>query len=164
VINSTDDAAPSDHRSVTDTIIQKTETGDNKLKLYAEAIDIEKESVKTGSVLVKKHTILSDKDIDYDLMDENAFIETIPKGTRVFAMPVTRVEGDTTIIPIVEEVVFTEKRLFLKEEIRVTRKRATHHFHDTVSLRHQEAVVSRVQSATEGSGSPSDRGSKESEE
>ena len=64
-------------------------------------------------------------------------------------MPATRVDGNTTIIPIVEEVIYTEKHLILKEEIRVTRRRTTEHFHDTVTLRHQEAVVTRNQSATE---------------
>jgi stress response protein YsnF len=37
------------------------------------------------------------------------------------AVPETRVEGDTTIIPVVEEVMVVEKRLVLVEEIRIAR-------------------------------------------
>jgi stress response protein YsnF len=60
-----------------------------------------------------------------------------------------RHEGETTIIPIVEEVLHTERRLFLKEEVRITRKKTTDQFHDRVTLRYQEAVVTRVQSTSE---------------
>jgi hypothetical protein len=48
--------------------------------------------------------VAEDAAVDADLMREDAVIETVPRGHRVFVMPVTRVEGDTTIIPIVEEV------------------------------------------------------------
>jgi hypothetical protein len=37
--------------------------------------------------------------------------------------PVQRQEGDTLILPVVEEVLVVEKRLMLREEIRITRRR-----------------------------------------
>ena len=115
-------------------------------------LSVGKEAVETGRLRVSKQTHIHEADVDADLLREEAIVETVPRGQRIFAMPVTRVEGDTTIIPVVEEVLFTERRLFLKEEIRVTRRRTTEHFHDTVTLRRQEAVVSRLQSATEQPG------------
>ena len=123
-----------------------------KLALFAEDLSVEKEAVETGRPHVSKQTRTREANVDEDLIREDATVETVPKGHRILAMPVTRVEGDTTIIPVVEEVLYTEKRIILKEEIRVTRRRTTEHFHDTVTLRHQEAVVSRLQSATEQSG------------
>ncbi len=119
-----------------------------KLNLFAEELAVTKETVETGRLHVSKHTLTREADVDEELTREEAVVETIPKGLRVFAMPVTRVVGDTTIIPIVEEVLYTEKRLVLKEEIHITRRRTTEHFHDTVTLRHQEAVVTRDQGAT----------------
>jgi hypothetical protein len=47
----------------------------------------------------------------------------------------------------VEEIVHSERRLFLKEEVRITRQKTTKQFHDCVT-RYQEAVVTRVQSAS----------------
>jgi stress response protein YsnF len=64
-------------------------------------------------------------------------------------MPMVRHEGETTIVPIVEEVLHIERRLFLKEEVRITRKKTIDQFHDRVTLRYQEAVVTRVQSTSE---------------
>ncbi len=122
-----------------------------KLALFAEDLSVSKEIAETGRLHVSKKTLTREANVDEDLIHEDAIVETVPRGHRIYAMPATRVEGNTTIVPVVEEVIYTEKRLILKEEIRVTRRRTTEHFHDTVTLRHQEAVVTRVQSATEKS-------------
>jgi len=129
--------------------IVNNENNDLRMQLFEEQIQIDKNIVETGRVQISKTTISRQADIDADLISEDTVVETVPVGLRIDVMPKTRVEGDTTIVPIVEEVLYTEKRLFLKEELRITRRRSTRHVHDTVTLRHQEAVVSRVQSATE---------------
>ena len=124
-------------------------TGNLKLTLLAEDLSVEKEVVETGRVRVSKRTHTREVAIDEDLIKESAEIETIPIGRQIFEMPMVRHEGETTIIPIVEEVLHTERRLFLKEEVRITRKKTTDQFHDRVTLRYQEAVVTRVQSTSE---------------
>ena len=133
--------------------LQSGKPGDKagKLTLFAEDLAVSKETAETGRLHVSKKTLTREANVDEDLLHEDAIVETVPRGHRIYAMPATRVEGNTTIIPVVEEVIYTEKRLILKEEIRVTRRQTTEHFHDTVTLRHQEAVVTRVQSATEKS-------------
>jgi stress response protein YsnF len=77
------------------------------------------------------------------LVRERVEVETIPIGRRIDAMPAVRQEGDTTIVPVVEEVLYTERRLFLKEEVHIKRVRITERHQETVVLRHQEAVVER---------------------
>ena len=52
-------------------------------------------------------------------------------------------EGDTTIIPVVEEIVVVERRLVLKEEVRIRRVSTTEQHQETVVLREQEAVITR---------------------
>jgi len=59
-------------------------------------------------------------------------------------MPAVRDEGDTIVIPIVEEVLVIERRLLLKEEVRVRRVRSTERHQETVTLRHHEAVVTHL--------------------
>jgi uncharacterized protein (TIGR02271 family) len=130
-------------------------TDNLKLTLLAEELTVKKEAVETGRVRVSKDTHTREVAIDEDLLKESAEIETIPIGRQIFEMPVVRHEGETTIIPIVEEVLHTERRLFLKEEVRITRKRTTDQFHDRVTLRYQEAVVTRVQSTSEAVDNPS---------
>lgn len=120
-----------------------------KLNLLAEELNVGKEAVETGRVRVSKQTHMREVAVDEDLLRESAEIETVPIGRQIFEMPSVRCEGETIIVPIVEEILHTERRLILKEEVRITRRKTTEQFHDLVTLRHQEAVVTRVQSASE---------------
>ena len=50
----------------------------------------------------------------------------------------------STVIPVVEEVLVTQRKLVLKEEIRLRRVRSTEQHRETVTLRRHEAVVERL--------------------
>jgi uncharacterized protein (TIGR02271 family) len=113
------------------------------LQLLAEELSVSKQTVETGRVRVATRTREREALIDEDLARERVEIETVPIGLRIDAVPEARQEGDTTIIPIVEEVLVVERRLVLKEEVRITRVRTTEHHKETVMLRYQEAVVTR---------------------
>ena len=124
-------------------------TDNAKLTLLAEELTVGKEAVETGRVRVSKQTHTREVAVDEALLRESAEIETIQIGRQIFEMPSIRHEGETIVVPIVEEVLHTERRLILKEEVRITRRKTTEQFHDRVTLRYQEAVVTRVQSASE---------------
>jgi uncharacterized protein (TIGR02271 family) len=97
----------------------KDSIDDPKLSLVAEELSVVKETVETGRLRVSKQTRTREVFIDENLRSEHAEIETIPVGRQIFEMPSVRHEGDTIIIPIVEEVLHTERRLILKEESRL---------------------------------------------
>jgi uncharacterized protein (TIGR02271 family) len=59
----------------------------------------------------------------------------------VDTLPQSRYEGDTLIVPVVEEVVVTEKRYRIKEELRITTTRRQHEYRDTVPLRVEDVQV-----------------------
>jgi len=118
------------------------------LQLLAEELSVSKETVETGRVHVATRTREREALIDEDLARERVEIETIPIGLRIDEVPKARQEGDTTIIPIVEEMLVVERRLFLKEEVHIRRVRTTEHHKETVMLRYQEAVVTRHPSDT----------------
>jgi len=113
------------------------------LQLLAEELSVAKETRETGRVRISTHTHQRDALIDEDLARERVDIETIPIGRRIDAVPEVRQEGDTTIIPVVEERLIVERRLVLKEEIRVTRVRTTQRHQEKIPLRYQEAVITR---------------------
>jgi len=113
------------------------------LQLLAEDLSVSKETVETGRVRIAKRTRERPALIDESLTRERVEIETVPIGLRIDAMPKTRQEGDTTIIPVVEEILVVERRLVLKEEVRVRRVETTEPHKETVMLRYQEAVVTR---------------------
>ena len=59
-------------------------------------------------------------------------------------MPTVREDGDTVVIPIVEEALTIQRRLVLKEEVRIRRIRETEHHQERVTLRKQEAAITRL--------------------
>ena len=61
------------------------------------------------------------------------------------AVPETRVEGDTTIIPVVEEILVIEKRLVLVEEIRIRQIVTSDEISVPITLRKQTATIERTE-------------------
>jgi stress response protein YsnF len=122
------------------------ETADDPtLSLAAEAVSIKKEAHEIGRVRVATRTYERETLIEEDLARERVEIESVPVGRQIDNVPEVRQQGDITIVPVVEEVLFIERRLMLKEEIHIRRVRTTEHHQDKVMLRHQEPVVSRSQ-------------------
>ena len=114
------------------------------LPLLAEEVAVTKQVVETGRVQVARITHEREQLIDELLAQETVEIYRTPIGRQVDTMPAVREEGDTVVIPIVEEVLVIERRLFLKEELRIRRVRTTERHQESVTLRHQEAVVTRL--------------------
>ena len=118
--------------------------GETVIPLLAEEIAVSKQVVETGRVQVARVTHEREQLIDELLTHETVEIDRTPIGRQVNAMPAIREEGDTVVIPIVEEVLVIERRLLLKEEVRVRRVRSTERHQESVTLRHHEAVVTRL--------------------
>jgi len=114
------------------------------IALAVEELAVSKRVVETGRVRIARVTREREQQIDELLASESIDISRTPIGQHVDALPPVREEGDTIVIPVVEEVVVVERRLILKEEVRVRRKRTTTRHQESVVLRHQEAVVTRL--------------------
>jgi uncharacterized protein (TIGR02271 family) len=116
---------------------------ETKLQLFAEELSVAKETLETGRVRISTHTKEREAVVDQDLARERVEIETIPLGVQIETVPEVRQEGDTTIIPVVEEQLVVKRRLMLKEEVRITRVRSTERHQQEIKLRYQEATVTR---------------------
>jgi uncharacterized protein (TIGR02271 family) len=111
--------------------------------LHREALDVSRQQVETGRVQVSTITKATDALVDELLTHERVEIERVAVGRVVEKTPPIREEGETTIIPVVEETLVVEKRLVLKEEIHIRRVRVTEQHRETVVLREQEVVIRR---------------------
>jgi uncharacterized protein (TIGR02271 family) len=114
------------------------------LRLWAEAVSFERETVETGRVRVRLVTREHPETVELPLTKETFEVDRVPIGREIDAAPSPRQEGDTLVIPVVEEVIVTERRLVLKEELRLRRVRTTEQHRETVVLRRQEAIVERL--------------------
>ena len=113
------------------------------IPLYAEDISVSRRVIPKSRVQVSTATRLEDAIVDELLAREEVVIERIAIDKRIDAMPPVREEGSTIIIPVVEEVLVVERRLILKEEVHVRRVRRTERHQERVTLRKQEAFVTR---------------------
>jgi len=113
------------------------------LRLHEETAQISKASRVSGEVSVSTRTLTRDELVSQDLAHTNVEITTVPIGRAVDAIPAVREEGDVTIFPVMEEVLVIERRLMLKEEVHIRKVRTIERHQETVTLRYQEAVVSR---------------------
>ena len=112
--------------------------------LFAEELSVDRRSAEVGRVRVHVHTTERDALVDELLGSERVEIERVAIGRVVDAAPPIREEGDTTVIPVMEEVIVTEKRLILKEEIRLRRVRTTTSHRETHTVREQSAEIERT--------------------
>lgn len=111
-----------------------------------EELHVSKRVIDTGRG-VRVHKTVSERDevLDEPLMREQLVVEHIQVG-RVVAEtdpPQARQEGDTIVVPVLEEVLVVQKQLMLKEEIRITRRREEVRTSETVRLRSEQVHVER---------------------
>jgi uncharacterized protein (TIGR02271 family) len=108
-----------------------------------EQIHIQKQLVDQGGYRLSKKVSIRHETVDEPLVSRSVQIERHAVGRLLPSMesPPARREGTTMIFSVVEEVLVTEKRLMLKEEIHVTQTEATVHRPVNVALRSEEMVI-----------------------
>ena len=104
---------------------------------------VRKERVATETVRLRKRVHEDEEVLDVPVQTEAIEVERVPVGRWLDAPADVRHEGDTTVYPVVEEVLVVEKRLRLVEEVRVTRRQATRQVQERVGLRREEVVIER---------------------
>ena len=112
--------------------------------LLTEEIVLSRRKVETAVIRVATVTRTRDQVVAEPLTHERIEVEHVPVGRFVESAPPVREDGDVTIMPVMEEVIVTERRLFLKEEVHIRRIRTTGQHTETVRLREQQAVVTRT--------------------
>ncbi len=127
------------------------------IPMIAEEMQVEKRRVATGGVRIHKTVQERTETIDEPLMEERVEVERIPVNQAVDAPPPVRYEGDVMIVPLLEEIFVVEKRLVLREELRIRKQRVETHKPQTITLRREEAAVERV-SYEDDQDAPRERG------
>lgn len=122
------------------------------IRLAAETLNVGKRVVETGRVRVRRTTTERTQKVNIPLASEIVEVRRVPIGKQVKKAPRVRETADEIIIPVVEEVVFFERRLVLKEELHVRKVRSVEKHVEEVTVRVQEATVDRVapQSSDDG--------------
>jgi uncharacterized protein (TIGR02271 family) len=124
--------------------VRATKVDPDTIKLAAEELSVDRHKIETGRVRVTTVTREQEELVDVPLTRERVEVTHVPIGRAVETMPAIRQDGETTIVPVVEEVLVLERRLMLKEELHIKRVRTTERHQESVRLRRQEAIVTRI--------------------
>jgi uncharacterized protein (TIGR02271 family) len=119
-------------------------TQDTIIPLVEEEVRIDKLSVVTGKVRVRTVTDTVEEMARATLEGREVEVVRVPINREVDAAPAVRTEGDVVIVPVAEEILVVEKRLVLKEELRLQPRKTEETVEVPVTLRKQRAVVERV--------------------
>ena len=113
--------------------------------VVAETVEVGKRRVETGRVVVRKTVRTTEEVVDEPLVSEEVEVVRVPINRPIAEAVGPRQEGDTLIVPLLEEVLVVEKRLILREEVRITRRKVERRAPETVTLRSEEATVERFE-------------------
>lgn len=121
--------------------------GETTIPIIREDVIITTREVDTGGVrvhkIVNERTETVEQPTTRNFVDvERVSIGRVIEGTDV---PRARQEGDIMIIPVLEEMLVVEKRLVLKEEIRITRRRTDDVEQVQVVLREEDVQIERIE-------------------
>ncbi|MGI8669152.1 MAG: YsnF/AvaK domain-containing protein [Aridibacter sp.] len=105
------------------------------IPVIQEDIVVDKEIVETGKIKISKNISEHQQTIDMPLMQEKVSVERVAINKFVDTPPEIRHDGDTMIIPVLEEQIVIQKRLVLVEELHVRKQ--------VVEINHTETVVAR---------------------
>jgi uncharacterized protein (TIGR02271 family) len=130
------------------------------IPVVQEELRVGTRTVETGTgVRVHKTVTEREQIVDQPLLKEELVVEHIPVGTMVDPgrQPAIRYEGDTLVVPVLEEVLVVEKQLRLKEEVHITRRQREVRAPQKVSLKAEQVSVEHFDesdAASERSGIP----------
>jgi uncharacterized protein (TIGR02271 family) len=114
------------------------------IPIVAESLALSKQTVDRGAVRV--HMTVGEREVvvDEPTAEDRVTVERVAINQPIDKPVRPRVEGDTTVIPVMKEVLLVRKQLMLVEEVRLTKTRVEVRQPQTVILRTEEAHVERV--------------------
>jgi uncharacterized protein (TIGR02271 family) len=126
------------------------------IPVIRESLEVGSRRIAAGRVRVSRRAEQQEQTVDLAGWIEEATIEHIPVG-RVLepgAVPAVREEDGALIVPVLEETLVLEKRLVLREELRIVRIRRETSRRETVTLRRDRVEVERLPPADGAASTP----------
>lgn len=114
------------------------------IPVIEEQLTAERQRVRTGSVRVQKHVEHRTKRVQSTVLHDGVEVKRVAVNRVVTEAPKIRHENGIIIVPVLEEQVVMTRRLVLKEEIHVVRKRTKERVSQDVSLGRERAVIERL--------------------
>jgi stress response protein YsnF len=122
---------------------QERQPEDLRIPLHVEEVSVSRREVEKANVRIALITGTREQLVDEELTHVRVEIERVPIRRPIEVVPPISQDGDTTIIPVVEEIVAVERRFVLREEVRIRRVSTKEQHQETIVQRQQEALITR---------------------
>lgn len=119
------------------------------IPVVEETLHVEKQSFGASTVRISKTIHEEQVTVNEPIITEQVDVEHITVNQYIDAPREVRYEGDKIIVPLVEEVLVVQKRLLLREELHITKRRVEQHDPQEYTLRREEVNVERTPSDRE---------------
>ena len=141
--------------------MRKTTDTDQTIELSEERAHVDMREIEVGRVRIETRTETNQHVVEAVLRQDDVQVERVKIGLIVDVVPEIREVDGVLIIPVIEEQLFVQTRLVLKEELRVTKIAAEQIVRRTVPLRSETASVTRVPGPSSSSNAePAAKGNK----
>ena len=114
------------------------------IPVIREELRITRREVERGGVRVHKRVEEREEVVEQPTFREEVTVERVAIGQPIESEIGSRQEGDTLIIPVLEEMLVVEKRLVLKEEVRITRCRIAETEQARIVLREEHVDIEEL--------------------
>jgi uncharacterized protein (TIGR02271 family) len=115
------------------------------IPVIQEQLHITKQVTESGTISISKKIIEENYDAELSVYHEDLIVERIAKNEYIEGdLPKIHTDGDTTIIPVIKEIII--KRIMLIEELHITKRKTDALVPVHEVLRKEEITISRSDS------------------
>jgi uncharacterized protein (TIGR02271 family) len=124
----------------------RNSTGDNPIVIpvIEEHMTVEKEVIEAAKVHVRTKVTEEEATVYLPITSELYEVRRVEVDKVYNTAPPVRYEGDTIIVPVIEEIVVVEKRYKVKEEVHLVKHTTETPFMQQVTLRKENVQVDRI--------------------
>lgn len=134
----------SKNMQVEPTIVSSVSSEESRvIPLVGETLSVNKQWVQAGTVVIRKGVEAFTQNVPVDLAREEVHVDRVTVN-RVLAENESaepRQEGDTLVIPIIEEELVVVKRRVIREEVRVTKQVVAQHQEISDTVRREQIHI-----------------------
>lgn len=116
------------------------------IPVVEEHMTVDKETIETAKIHVRTRVTEEEATINMPIKSEQYEVMRVPVDKVFSTIPPVRYEGDTLIVPVVEEVIVVEKRYRVIEEVHLVKQTTEMPFMQQVTLHKENIQVERTSS------------------
>ncbi len=124
-----------------DALVAQAEGHDIRIPMLEERLVPGKRPIDLGELRILKHVDHVEDSVSQSVTRDDVTVERVPINRPLDAPVSSRTEGEVLVIPVMEEVLIVQKRLMLKEELRITRRQVVEDQVVRETVRHERLVV-----------------------